>query len=163
MTEQEVTPAGDSLRAIGLAMSEKAMQIADGTDQRIQEINKLANDNMSALHEALVDIGDSVRKACQTLKDATTDNFGLVATKLDDLAEYANQAKVALVEHHANIVNGVAALARLEERKLELPKITSGGAAKFELGVKRSASGNANPPPGDIMAEIEKLVEEAKP
>jgi hypothetical protein len=138
MSMENGTVAGDALRAIAQAMSEKAMEVSAGTEARIAEIRKLAADNTEALNGALDDIAKNVREACEVLRDATTDHFGMVAQKLDDLAEFAHQAHTSLSEHHNNIRNGVAALTNslpaltappLGEQLI--PERTAGGMEQF--------------------------------
>lgn len=101
---------GAVMRTMADNISKQAMAIAEGTEERIRAIQGETERGVEQLNEALARYQQTSRDHAAALAEAVSDQFGLLAQRIDDLTAHCNSAAQAFAEHHTNITTGLAAL-----------------------------------------------------
>ena len=101
---------GTVMRTMADNIAKQALAIAEATEEKIASIQAEAEKSLGQLKAALEQYQQTSRDDAAKLAEAVTDQFGMLAQRIDDLTAHCNNAAQAFAEHHKNIVNGLAAI-----------------------------------------------------
>lgn len=142
---------GTVMRTMADNIAKHALAIAEGTEEKIASIQAEAEKSLGQLKVALDQYQKTSRDDAAKLAEAVTDQFGVLAQRIDDLTAHCNNAAQAFAEHHKNIVNGLAAIKEPAAPKgiPTAPPVKSGAEHLDELTTEISRAIPRVPPRND--------------